>query len=833
MFLFAKMMIKHHIKRSFMIILGIACSVAMMFGMIQMGDSLINQYKEQAMGTNLYDFQIGGLTKEQAEWLKAELDQEEIEAAGILWDDFREAQMKLESLRKMEFNLCAGTKEGLEEPGLRLLEGRWSGTAEEVVLEQYVCELLRTQIGDEIAVVCELTGEIRHLRLVGIMENSPVLLNSAWQTGFMNVSFDFLYETGLLSPETEEHALIVTVNSDLDEYDLEKIIEIQDTVRELLAQLYGLENYRDTVNRIVHGQASERESELIREIGGKFGYNHIKEENVEEYLLNAPVGSALKAFAFLLAAAMVLLVFNSMHLAITENTRELGMLRCIGMDYRQTALIIFLENILYCIFGYGIGIVFGNIINQIFAKNILLYLIGEPVSIRQLAGSYLLTAAVVLVSLILAFVLAVHKILALTPIEASKYNGATANPGKVQTMEKWSFVKFAGRNIRRERSKSMIMMLSMIFSMVILMLIVNTMSSVELPKKDQKSRFSDYEVYIPLYGMADAMEGAGTAQISFSEMEKIRDVTGVEEIYAIGGSLDLESGMRQQNGNVISDMIYNDALFRWLLEQNGKSGLWNEGVDAVCVVMGTYGEEEQELLDEIGETGAVSYKMKGGGEGILHIGAVLYTDYMPEDKGTGSNTVIIVLTEQAALEIYGSYSYTDIMVKCSPDAGDGTFSAINAVFADHEYAICGSYEIGMEKIITDTLAILYIAAMIVIATTVTAVLNMMIIMKANLILRRREHGIWRALGMPLKQLRKSISVEILLVLLISYGIAVAVSIPLQRYMLSAMEKNVNVRGMAAGYFGVGIVFIVSVYFLVMSGLRFKQTNEIISDIREE
>lgn len=87
--------------------------------------------------------------------------------------------------------------------------------------------------------------------------------------------------------------------------------------------------------------------------------------------------------------------------------------------------------------------------------------------------------------------------------------------------------------------------------------------------------------------------------------------------------------------------------------------------------------------------------------------------------------------------------------------------------------------------------------------------------------------------MPLKQLRKSISVEILLVLLISYGIAVAVSIPLQRYMLSAMEKNVNVRGMAAGYFGVGIVFIVSVYFLVMSGLRFKQTNEIISDIREE
>lgn len=83
-------------------------------------------------------------------------------------------------------------------------------------------------------------------------------------------------------------------------------------------------------------------------------------------------------------------------------------------------------------------------------------------------------------------ILSVHKILALTPIEASKYNGITATPKKVQVMEKWSFITFAGRSIRRERVKSMIIMLSMIFSMMILILIVNTMGSVELPEKDKK-----------------------------------------------------------------------------------------------------------------------------------------------------------------------------------------------------------------------------------------------------------------------------------------------------------------------------------------------------------
>lgn len=172
------------------------------------------------------------------------------------------------------------------------------------------------------------------------------------------------------------------------------------------------------------------------------------------------------------------------------------------------------------------------------------------------------------------------------------------------------------------------------------------------------------------------------------------------------------------------------------------------------------------------------------------------------------------------------------MVKLNSDADDGTYTAINAIFADNEYAICGSYEVGMEKLVTDTLVIIYIAALIVTATAVTAVLNMMIIMKANLVLRRKEHGIWRALGMPLKQLKQTISMEILLMLFISYVIAVVLSFPLQCYMCVQME-NFNVKGIVTGYLGVGIVSITVVYFLVMAGLKFKQTNEIMADIRED
>ncbi len=227
------------------------------------------------------------------------------------------------------------------------------------------------------------------------------------------------------------------------------------------------------------------------------------------------------------------------------------------------------------------------------AKNILYYLTGDYVKIWQLGSSYLLTAVVVLISLVLAFVLSVHKILVLTPIEASKYTEVTVKNKKVQTMEKWSAVNFAGRNIGRERSKSMIVMISMTFSMMILMLIINTVGSVKLPEKDKKSRFSDYEAYVALSGMMDTLEGISSAKITFSEMEEVKQINGVEKLYAIGANLDTEETLYYENGNRVPNIIYNDAMWKWLLEQNGKSEFGEKGPDSICVITGAYGEEEK------------------------------------------------------------------------------------------------------------------------------------------------------------------------------------------------------------------------------------------------
>ena len=86
--------------------------------------------------------------------------------------------------------------------------------------------------------------------------------------------------------------------------------------------------------------------------------------------------------------------------------------------------------------------------------------------------------------------------------------------------------------------------------------------------------------------------------------------------------------------------------------------------------------------------------------------------------------------------------------------------------------------------------------------------------------------------MPLKQLKRTISMEILLMLFTSYVIAVMLSFPIQCYLCD-MIGNWNITGILSGYLGVGAFSILLVYFLVMLNLKFKETNQIIADIREE
>lgn len=828
MFQFVIMMIKNHLKRCITIILGIACSVAMMFCLVQMGDSIIEQYKRMASGFAYWDIRVGYLTKEQACEFDEELSEIPLEeiATGYRMEEY----LGIKGINATKFVCYGGNENVFNASGYKIIDGRIPENDKQVCIEEYICVRLGAGVGDNITFISEKSGKEIVLTISGIIENTDMLKKSDLTYGSCFFSYDFMENHKELMTDGKCYVKLITIEKSRSS---NQSSDVRWKCMEILALLYDVD-YNSAIEKMIKGEEiTEQQAEIVKYIGESIIFNNDKIQAYTELENNSVIGQALRILVLLIAVAIALLIFNSMHLAIAENTRELGILRCIGMDCRQTGLLVFAENAFYCLSGYIIGISCGNLINSIFAKKVMLLLTGNTIVLRQLLGTYMYIAIVVVLSLGLAFLLSLQKIIKLTPLEASKYTGlAEKKVYKGKIMDKWSAEEFAGRNIRRERGKSAVVIITMTFSMIILMLIVNTMLSVKIPEKDKKSKFSDYEVYITLQGLLDSCEGEKVNEITPENINMIAEIHGVDKVYAMRLALNKECSLVSNDGFFINYKVYNDEMLEWFLKENGEEELWNTGIESICIITGAYDEEDKKILEEIQNKGTIEYVLEDEKKGSMSVNAVIHTDYEPKQKDLKNNSFLLILSEKCAREIFNQIGYTDVMIKFNTDADTETKTAIADIFKDNPYVLCGSYEIGMERIIQEIMYLIYIAALLVIATMVTAVLNMIIIMKANLMLRRKEYGIWRAIGMPISKLKNTIRIEILLMLLISYVAAIILSLPMQIYMCFIME-NINVTGMICGYFGVGIVVVLLVYILVMASLKFKKTNPIIIDIREE
>lgn len=826
---FIKMMIKSHKKRSIAIILGISCSVAMMFCLVQMGDSIIEQYKKIAAGFAYWDIRIGNLTREQAVEINEKVLKLGVKAVST---GYRvEEYIEIDGIWPVKFIGYGGTDDLFNATGFELLKGKFPQNDKEVCVEEYSCERLGLSIGDEIVVKTQDALVEHVLTISGMIENTDMLKKSDLTFGTCLFSIDFMEKHKDFMTDEGCYVELVTIEK---EGLSDNIVDIRKKCMEIFSELYSVDH--DLVSRkVLNGiEVTENEKEVVKCAGDSVTYNDDKIKAYTELSNRSEVGQALRMLVILIAIAMVLLIFNNMHLNIAENTRELGMLRCIGMDSIQTGILIFAENFIYCLLGYGIGVILGNFINNLFANKIMFWLCSENVILTQTSDTYFYIAVVEILSMILAFVLSMQKIIGLKPLEASKYTGIGSEKiRKRKCMEKWSVKEFAIRNIQRKRVNSLVVIITMTFSMIILMLIVNTMLSIKLPQKNRKSQFSDYEVYVSLQGILDSLAGeASDVEIKPENLESILHVHGVDKVFAMGIGTDMKKNLTQkEDTSVVTYKIYNDEMMEWFLKENGKNQLWQEGISSICVITGAYDETDEKVLKEIEEKGIISYEMNSGKKGDLVVNTIIYSDYEPEQKDMKSSPFVVILSEECAFKMFDTFGYTDVMIDFNKEADEETKKDIAGIFKENEYVLCGSYDIGMERVLQTTLYMVFIAVFVVVAMMVTSVLNMVIIMKANLVFRRKEYGIWRALGMPLTELKKTIHVEVLILLLTSYVIAVVVSLPIQFYLCIGMG-NINIKHMLYGYSGVGISIILVVYLLVICNLKFKESNRIIDDIRE-
>ncbi len=119
-----------------------------------------------------------------------------------------------------------------------------------------------------------------------------------------------------------------------------------------------------------------------REIESKFGKEKnlitVSQKELREQVLMEVDSSFAYTKAIEAAALLVgmLGLFNTFLISVMERTRELGMLRAIGMERAQVVWMILSEAVLQGGFGAAVAVILGGGISYIFVKNDLTYMLG-------------------------------------------------------------------------------------------------------------------------------------------------------------------------------------------------------------------------------------------------------------------------------------------------------------------------------------------------------------------------------------------------------------------------------------------------------------------------
>src|SRR5205814_7504449 len=109
------------------------------------------------------------------------------------------------------------------------------------------------------------------------------------------------------------------------------------------------------------GPSAANEDALVHKLSG---FPNAKVQTKNQFVDNqiAPLNNILRLLYVLLALSVVISLFgivNTLVLTVFERTRELGMLRAIGMTRRQVRRMIRHESIITALIGAALGLVLG------------------------------------------------------------------------------------------------------------------------------------------------------------------------------------------------------------------------------------------------------------------------------------------------------------------------------------------------------------------------------------------------------------------------------------------------------------------------------------------
>lgn len=778
---------KGYKKHGMVCITGIAFSVMLIFSLIGISNRIMAQYQNMLWSmVSTFDVKIKDIDTNQMEKIYNDIFQDDCKKimrqnCGVIYTE-----------NGMPVHLLAVEGDWQDAYRTELVQGCFPEKEYEVCVEERFAKEYRIEISDVVEYeLYDDAGELYQVtfEVTGIVKNLP---NATWD------KYIFTNRSTVIALEKNNNFVVeISNNSLLIEFDkytynLEKVSDLAF----ILTETYGTSFYRDN---LVYNEAKE---ELILEKDTFFSYS-----------------SAFYGICAVVFVCMTMFVYNAISINMTEKIRQYGMLRCIGITNKNMIFMILIEQLFYAVIGTVVGIIGGRLLNTVVADKLM-----EPFGVvldsglKESIGAYLITVVVVLVAVFLAFGAMLLKMRKKKPIEMLCH---MEDMKEVKQTGKRKSVLFdmASRNINRNKSKSRILMSTIFVATLLIVLIGNAITSIQVDMNKTMSAIAQVEV--------DSWGGALEHPFIEKEtIELIKNHEAVQELYwqkrEASYDLRIEGQVSDEIGAIL---VYSDNLMEKFMQFNDVKGL--DIREDIAIVL------SDKDMDSISEIKLQTDMDVYGSPDAKKEYTVAVDAYVPMSQSallgqTMGYHPCLIVNEALGKKILGEIeNYTNIYIDMTDDMD--IFSIKEMIGIDeYMYFDMSSYQVDAQnQLISMVIMALYMLVSVI-------VLNLFVIsntVKSNISLREKEIGMLRSIGAEKVWIEKMISNEIMLLTLKGLVAGVVVAIPVSIHVYIAINEAV---GIGYGGFLVGIpIVLCGVYFISRVIMKSCLKPEITEMIRNE
>ena len=784
--------IKGYKKNTVVCILGIAFSVMLMFSLIDMSGRIMNQYFNMMLSTSNYDELIHSISLDTMDEIYDELKSNELEIAKT--SSFGKSYINSNKVQ-LDFIGVEGQWETIFRRELQ--KGNLPKEDYEVCIEDKFSREMDIQVGEDLEVIIYDNEQNEHkvkFKVSGIVENSTSPSDNYYIYSTLKTAKLISNQEGYVIEDSNN---IIYILYDLYKPDLNKLVDTDSYLMEKAASPsdpMGASFFRENISH------NEDKFSLVEEEGAYTGLT-----------------AGLFLIVVFMFICMCLFIYNTISVQTSAKIRQYGTLRCLGIDIKNLAKVLFYEVLIYAIFGIGIGILLGKVLNYLMADKIINLFI--PLSDSKYSSSfllYILTGILAFLAVIIAVVRIYYKVLKQKPVQMLTY---TENQTSIKNKRPSNNLIYdmARRNIKRNKSNSWSLTITISLVTVLIVLLLNLITSIDFSQKSA-STFSNLEVNSLIPSLTN------------EELNKLKDNEDIDDVYWQLSEKEYSYIPDNKRIKSVGLYIYSDNLMEKFLEYNDIEGLdYKSSKLAILVTV------DQNITCE-------KVHILSPSENLLERYPQALTEYdITIDKIIESSpsiltqnselpsdgTTFLIINEKTSKEILGQvHDYSSFYIKANNNLQTSDIEALisKPLLEDQDSIDYIMGEMGKFNVLDfryseaaykkQAIGLAVLCLYLIASVILLCIFIINNIIKSNFNLRRKEIGMLRSIGGEKKTIQSLMCCEIMVIAIratIIASIFVAIVTSLYYFRSIAHLDNINIS--LLGYvFGIPII-LTSLYLI--------------------